>query len=119
MQPHPDLQWDGFGAAVGYRLRWLRQHRRLSQLELSILAGVHLNQVSNIERNVSSRSKPSDPHLSTLYRLAHALRVPPTLLLPDGERPPGLSATEDEGEVVDTLRSVLGRLEAGDGRASS
>lgn len=107
MQPHPDLQWDGYGAAVGFRLRWLRHWRGLSQLELSNLAGVHLNQVSNIERNVSSRRKPSDPHLSTLYRLAGVLGVPPMLLLPDAERPPELNGVETREQAVKELSAAV------------
>jgi len=45
-------------------------------------AGLHRNQVSNLERARSNREPfISDPQLSTVYRLA----VPPAVLLPDVE----------------------------------
>ena len=47
-------------------------------------AGLHRNQVSNLERARSNREPfISDPQLSTVYRLAVALNVPPAYLLPD------------------------------------
>lgn len=107
-----DLQWPGYGAAIGVRLRWLRRHRGLSQLRLGELAGVSLNQVSNIERNVSSRGKTGDPHLSTLYRLARALDVPPVLLLPDAEQVPAGETTE-AGVPSSVVEARLARMVAG------
>lgn len=44
---------------------------------------MHRNQVSNMERNVSSGERFADPHLSTVFRLAMALDVPPEFLIPD------------------------------------
>ncbi|GAA4385918.1 helix-turn-helix domain-containing protein [Tsukamurella soli] len=81
--PHPaDSDWSPYGADLGSRVQALRRERGLSQTQLAERAGLHRNQVSNIERNVSSGDRCSDPHLSTLYRLAAALGVPPERLLP-------------------------------------
>ena len=58
--------------------------RGLSQEALAHEAGLHRNQVSNLERARSNREPfISDPQLSTVYRLAVALNVPPAYLLPD------------------------------------
>ncbi|MFC7756118.1 helix-turn-helix domain-containing protein [Tsukamurella soli] len=76
-----DSDWSPYGADLGRRVQALRRERGLSQTQLAERAGLHRNQVSNIERNTSSGDRCSDPHLSTLYRLA-ASGVPPERLLP-------------------------------------
>jgi transcriptional regulator with XRE-family HTH domain len=50
-----------------------RQH--LSQAEVSKRSGIHVTEVSRIERGLR------DPRLSTLIRLAHALEMQPARLL--------------------------------------
>lgn len=92
-----DLEWGTYGDSFGHRLNTLRKARGLSQERLGQLAGMHRNQISNIERNVSSQEhKFSDPHLSTVYKLARALDVHPTLLLPDGDRRVATRSPEQE-----------------------
>lgn len=81
--------WGSYGHVLAFRLRALRQHRGLSQLRLAELAGVSRNLVSNLERNENAKHAPTDPVLSTLYRLAQALDVPPAALLPAVERKVG------------------------------
>lgn len=81
-----DIEWDTYGDSLARRLVTLRKARGLSQEKLAELAGMHRNQISNIERNVSSNDGASDPHMSTMYRLAAALDVAPALLLPDLNR---------------------------------
>lgn len=81
-----DIEWDTYGDSLARRLVTLRKARGISQEKLAELAGLHRNQISNIERNVSSNNRFSDPHLSTLYRLAEALEVPPLHLMPDHDR---------------------------------
>jgi transcriptional regulator with XRE-family HTH domain len=49
----------------------------LSQSQVSGLSGIHATEVSRIERGLR------DPRLSTIVRLAHALRVRPGQLLDD------------------------------------
>ncbi|WP_342746279.1 helix-turn-helix domain-containing protein [Rhodococcoides kyotonense] len=79
------LEWGTYGDSFGHRLRFIRTHRGLSQEEVATLCGMHRNQISNLERNTSNRDPfIADPQLSTVYRLALALKVAPTLLIPDG-----------------------------------
>ena len=61
---------DQFGA----NLRRLRAAAELSQDGLSDLSGLHPTEISRLERGVR------DPRLSTIVRLARALRVDPALL---------------------------------------
>ena len=56
--------------------------RGLSQVRLAELAGVSRSLVSNLERNQYNDDRSADPTISTIYRLAYALRVPPAILLP-------------------------------------
>ncbi|AIT60404.1 XRE family transcriptional regulator [Corynebacterium doosanense CAU 212 = DSM 45436] len=79
--------WGSYGHTMARRLRAVRTARGMSQTRLAELAGVSRNVISNLERNENAGRKPSDPQLSTVYRLAQALAVPPAALLPGvGER---------------------------------
>jgi transcriptional regulator with XRE-family HTH domain len=69
--------------AVGRRLRYLRQCRRLTQRALAQACDLSANAIGLIERGESS------PSVSTLHRLAQALEVPITELF-----------TETEGRTV-------------------
>lgn len=75
--------WPSYGYALGKRLVALRAMRGLSQERLADLSGVSRNQISNLERNSNNGSNTADPTLSTIYKLARALFVPPAVLLPD------------------------------------
>lgn len=83
----PVGHWPSYGHKLGENLRALRIMRGLSQKRLAALAGLSRNVVSNLERNENSAHRSSDPVLSTLYKLARALRVPPVVLLPAAHRP--------------------------------
>lgn len=87
----PAYRWASFGFSMSARLRSVREMRGLSQVRLAELAGVSRTLVSNLERNQYNQSRAADPTLSTIYRLAYALRVPPAILLP--------AAGEEVGEV--------------------
>ncbi|NLA55720.1 MAG: helix-turn-helix transcriptional regulator [Corynebacterium humireducens] len=76
--------WPSFGLSLGRNLRRLRKARRLTQDDLAELTGLTRNTISNIERNLGNADTPGDPRLSTVYRLARALDVPPAVLLPAG-----------------------------------
>ncbi len=76
--------WPSFGLGLGRNLRRLRKARRLTQDDLAALTGLTRNTISNIERNLGNADTPGDPRLSTVYRLARALDVPPAALLPAG-----------------------------------
>jgi transcriptional regulator with XRE-family HTH domain len=56
-------------------LRRLRTTAELSQEDLSDLSGLHATEISRLERGVR------DPRLSTIVRLARALRVDAAALL--------------------------------------
>ena len=76
--------WPSFGLGLGRNLRRLRKARRLTQDDLAALTGLTRNTISNIERSLGNADTPGDPRLSTVYRLARALDVPPAALLPAG-----------------------------------
>ena len=62
---------------IGNRLRDLRVRRALTQEELADKADVGTNTVARLERN------ESEPHMSTLRKLALALGVDPAELIGD------------------------------------
>lgn len=74
--------WQSYGHVLSKRLRYLRKARGLSQARLAELSGLSRNLISNLERNENTRRAPGDPVLSTIYRLATVLDVPPVALLP-------------------------------------
>lgn len=76
------LMWSSYGHGFSYNLRRLRHGRGLSQQALADIAGLSRNQISNLERNENGARGVTDPQLSTVYRLALALEVPPAALLP-------------------------------------
>lgn len=77
----PQSHWASYALGLGERVRAIRLMRGLSQSRLAELAGVSRSLISNLERN-DYNSKVADPTLSTCYRLASALQVPPAALLP-------------------------------------
>jgi len=109
------IEWRTYGDSLAHRLVTLRRSRGLSQERLAELAGLHRNQISNIERNVSSNEGVSDPHLSTVYRLAAALDVAPALLMPDLDRRVAKKSPEQaSGRAIAAVEATL--REALDGR---
>ena len=71
---------------------------------------------SHLERNTSNREpKIADPQLSTVYRLAKALRVPPVYLLPDADsqvhrKSPEQATTAAMSRVEQHLARLLAEL---------
>lgn len=63
---------------VGDRLKNLRIEQALTQEELANKAGVAPNTVARLERN------ETEPHMSTLRKLANALDVAPAALVKGG-----------------------------------
>jgi transcriptional regulator with XRE-family HTH domain len=55
----------------------IRADRHLTQAQVSHRSGIHVTEVSRIERGLR------DPRLTTLIRLARALQVKPAQLLED------------------------------------
>lgn len=78
----PQSYWAGYALSLGERIREFRLMRGLSQSRLAEIAGISRSLISNIERNDYNGAKAADPTLSTCYRIACALKVPPAALLP-------------------------------------
>ncbi|WJY67438.1 helix-turn-helix domain-containing protein [Corynebacterium auris] len=78
----PKSYWASYGYVLAVRLRTLRVMRGLTQRRLAELSGLSRSLISNLERNHYNCARSADPTLSTLYRIAHALHVPPAALLP-------------------------------------
>jgi len=76
--------WPSYGRVFGAKLRYFRRMRGLTQAKLGQLCGMSRNQISNLERNDNNAKNSADPTLSTVYKLAQALYIPPALLLPGG-----------------------------------
>ena len=62
-------------ARFSKNLRHERTERGLSQMALGNLAGLHFSEISLLERG------GRDPRLSTIAKLAHALKIPAAQLL--------------------------------------
>ena len=60
---------------IGERLRRLREERALRQEDLAELAGVGKNTINRLERN------KTEPHMTTVRKLAEALGVEPAELV--------------------------------------
>jgi len=60
---------------IGERLRQLREERALRQEDLAKLAGIGNNTVNRIEKN------RTEPHMTTIRKLADALKVDPAELV--------------------------------------
>ncbi|WP_051077995.1 helix-turn-helix transcriptional regulator [Corynebacterium lubricantis] len=74
--------WASYGFNLSSRIRRLRIMRGLSQSRLAELSGVSRSLISMLERNHYNSDKSADPTLSTMYKLAAGLAVPPAVLLP-------------------------------------
>ena len=96
----PQSNWASYGFVLAERLRALREMRGLSQRRLAELSGVSRSLISNIERNQYNMSRSADPTLSTVYRIAHALHVPPVALLPASESVVKARCAEDAAAVM-------------------
>ena len=62
---------------IGERLKKVRTRRLMNQAKLAEKSGVSPSTIVNIERN------QSEPHFSTIHKLAKALKIDPTELLDD------------------------------------
>jgi transcriptional regulator with XRE-family HTH domain len=62
---------------IGERVRQLRERKALRQEDLAELAGIGKNTVNRIEKN------RTEPHMTTIRKLADALGVDPRELVED------------------------------------
>ena len=75
----PDDQAQDLGAQIGSRVRYHRQQRGISGVKLANAAGISQPFLSQLESGQTSVA------IATLYRIAHALGVDPSDLLPAPE----------------------------------
>lgn len=97
------LMWSSYGHGFSQLLRSARSARRLSQQALAEISGVSRSQICNLERNENGPHSMADPQLSTIYKLALALEVPPSLLLPGAQE---LVARHHRGEAGDEVAGL-------------
>ncbi len=71
--------------AFSWRLRDTRTAARLTQDRLARRSGVHITEISKLERALT------DPRLSTVVRLARGLDVPTSTLVEDRYQDPQLT----------------------------
>ena len=79
------LLWASYGFRFSQNLKKVRLKRGVTQQALAEIAGLSRTQVCNLERNENNSGTSADPALSTVYKLALALEVPPALLLPQAD----------------------------------
>ncbi|WP_080796319.1 helix-turn-helix domain-containing protein [Corynebacterium pacaense] len=89
-----DYHWASYGLVLSSRLRHIRRARGLSQEGLAELSKVSRNTISNLERNENNNGAPIDPVMTTIYRLARALNVPPAALFPAVGEPVSIICVE-------------------------
>ena len=89
---------------MGNRIREVRMQRRLTQQELSELAGLSPNYISTIERAKGITS------LETLVNIANALETPITFLLQDSLPEP--KADNADQEIIQLLQVMTPKEKA-------
>ena len=100
--------WASYGYSLSARVKSVRTMRGISQNRLAELSGLSRSLVSNLERNSYGSAKVADPTLSTIYRLAQALQVPPAVLLPAaGEQPRRVCGERLDAGKEDVMLDVL------------
>lgn len=110
MLKNPDAT-DDVRAAVGQAIRRAREAAGLSMRALARASDMSQPFLSQVEKGETS------PSLSSLYRLAHALGLPPSQLMPPVSAPRGVSVLrQGEGRelrVSDVPEAASGRLLSG------
>lgn len=103
----PQSHWASYALGLGERVRAIRLMRGLSQSRLAEISGVSRTLISNLERN-DYNARAADPTLSTMYRLASALKVPPAALLPGaGDAVEGRFAGQTRDDGNPTPNSIV------------
>lgn len=68
--------------AIGNQIKQLRNEKGMSQEEFAHLVGIDRTYISFIERGIRS------PRIPMLYRIAHVLEVPASMLLVESDEMP-------------------------------
>jgi transcriptional regulator with XRE-family HTH domain len=100
----PELQ--AYYLEVGKRVRSLRKAKKWTQPDLAERAGVHFTYIAQVERLGINAS------VKTLYRLAAALEVPPSDLLPGGATKSKIDYEHRYHLLTEKLRRIMGELDS-------
>ncbi|WP_159096449.1 helix-turn-helix domain-containing protein [Miniimonas sp. S16] len=95
--PGEDVLLEGFAEHLGRRLEAIRLDRGLSRAALSRASGVSDGVIEKIESRDSTSDSAYSPQVRQLVKLAGALGVPLSLLIPYSDQPP----PPDPGASVD------------------
>lgn len=91
LMPRVDLtEWATIAAELGDNVRHAREQRQITQEQLAHAAGLHRNQIQNIENSRNNARDdegrpapgPGNPRLDTLWAIAVALDITVEELLP-------------------------------------
>lgn len=112
------LLWASYGFTFAQNLKRIRRIRGITQQVLAEISGLSRTQVCNLERNENNSGTSADPALSTVYKLALALEVPPSLLLPEsGENVSSICTTTGTRTALMHIQSA--KVGDGDGENES
>lgn len=98
---------DPLSFGIGHGIRQARQHSAMSMRTLAQVCGVSQPFLSEVERGISM------PSIATLYRIADALGVQPSTLLPSADAGEVHAVRADEGRRVassERANSAVGRV---------
>jgi transcriptional regulator with XRE-family HTH domain len=98
---------DALGLGVGQSIRRVRSEAGISMRALALRCGVSQPFISEVERGMSM------PSIATLYRIAEALQVPPSTLLPSSGTADVHVVRQGEGRSVassERPNSAVGRV---------
>ena len=80
-----DLAWPAYASEIAWRVSTVRRLRQVAQDQLALAAGLSRTQVQNIEQNKTfTRGRPGNTTLHTLFLIAQALGVEPSVFIPAG-----------------------------------
>lgn len=80
-----DLAWSAYAAEIGHRVSAVRRLRHVSQTELAGVTGVSRTSIQNIEQSKTFQNdEAGNTTLRTLFLIAQALGVEPSVFLPAG-----------------------------------
>jgi transcriptional regulator with XRE-family HTH domain len=92
MPRHVPFDMAAVAAQLGEKVRTRREQLGMTQEKLAEVAGVHRNQIQNIEHSRNNakdprtrRPGPANPRLDTVFAIANALQVEVSVLIDPAE----------------------------------